>query len=264
MMIIITLLILGLIIFLHELGHFATAKYYGMPVSEFSIGMGPLIFQKEYNDTKYSLRILPLGGYVSIDGMIVLEKDDKEAKNMSLEEIDEYNKKGFNSYSWNKKLVVLLAGIFMNFLSAIIVFFILGLINEYGILDSLKLAISNFVRVFIMVFKSIYLLISGASSTKNLVGPVGLPAIFKSEVVKHGYIALLSIFSFLSVNIGIMNLLPIPALDGGRVVFVLLDKIGLKLNKKIEEKIHLIFMILLFLLMIYVFYNDIVRIIKGA
>ena len=64
MSIILAIIILGIIIFLHELGHFMTAKYYKMPVIEFAIGMGPKLFTKKIGETDYSIRMLPLGGFV--------------------------------------------------------------------------------------------------------------------------------------------------------------------------------------------------------
>ncbi len=73
-----TIIILGIIVFIHELGHFATAKYFGMPVTEFAIGMGPKIFSVKKKETVYSIRILPLGGFVNIEGMQP-EKFDLEA-----------------------------------------------------------------------------------------------------------------------------------------------------------------------------------------
>ena len=73
---------------------------------------------------------------------------------------------------------------------------------------------------------------------------------------------LFQLFAILSIKIGILNLIPIPAVDGGRVVFVLLEAVGIKLNKKVEETIHTIGFILIMLLMIYVFYNDIMRIVN--
>ena len=88
MSIIITLLILGLIITLHEFGHFATAKYFKMPVSEFSIGMGPIIYSKKVEDTKYSLRAIPIGGFVSIEGMMQIDKNDKDYAHLSEDEIE--------------------------------------------------------------------------------------------------------------------------------------------------------------------------------
>ena len=67
--IILSIVILGIIVFIHELGHFLTAKFYKMPVFEFAIGMGPKLFSKKINGTVYSVRMLPLGGFVNIGGM---------------------------------------------------------------------------------------------------------------------------------------------------------------------------------------------------
>ena len=83
MSIILAIIILGIIIFLHELGHFMTAKYYKMPVMEFAIGMGPKIFTKKIGETDYSIRMLPLGGFVNIAGMQPEENPENEIlKNM--------------------------------------------------------------------------------------------------------------------------------------------------------------------------------------
>ena len=81
MSIIFTVIILGIIISVHELGHFLAAKYYKMPVSEFAIGMGPKIISKKIGETTYSIRMLPLGGFVNIGGM-------------QYEEIPEYGEEG--------------------------------------------------------------------------------------------------------------------------------------------------------------------------
>ena len=75
--IIFTIIILGIIVFIHELGHFATAKYFGMPVTEFAIGMGPKIFQVRKGETVYTLRLLPIGGYVRMAGH---DEDEQEIK----------------------------------------------------------------------------------------------------------------------------------------------------------------------------------------
>lgn len=258
MIIIITLLILGLIITLHEFGHFSTAKYFKMPVSEFSIGMGPIIYSKKINDTKYSIRIIPIGGFVSIEGMMKIDKNDKEYSHLSIEEIEKYNREGFISHPKCEQLVVLLAGVFMNFLTAFTAYLIYSIIVGYGFMG----AINGFLNGFINTFKSLELLITGKVAANNLVGPVGLPSIFKSQIEQNGFIVLLPLFAILSINIGILNLIPIPAVDGGRVVFVLLEACGIKLNKKIEETIHTIGFVLIMLLMIYVFYNDIMRIVS--
>ncbi len=253
--IIITLMILSLIIFLHELGHFYTAKKFNMPVSEFSIGMGPLVYSKEKNGTQYSLRAIPIGGYVLIEGMVEVSKDDKEFKDYTDEEIKEYNSKGFISHPKFEQIIVLFAGVFMNFITALIAFIILALITG----QPLSSAFIMFSKIFSTTFLGLKMLLTGAVKAKEMVGPVGLPLVFAQQIKLQGYLVLIPLFALLSINIGILNLLPIPALDGGRIIFVLLEYVGIKLNKKLEEKIHTIGMILLLILMIYVVFNDVIK-----
>lgn len=107
------ILILSFLVFVHELGHFWVAKYFKMPVKAFSIGMGPVIFRKSYNGTEYRLSILPIGGYVSIMG-----EDDKDIPH------------GFLSQKPYKRFLVLVAGVVMNFITAVVLFSILS--NIYG------------------------------------------------------------------------------------------------------------------------------------
>ncbi|CAM3059417.1 site-2 protease family protein [Streptobacillus felis] len=251
--VIVTLLVLSLIIFLHEFGHFYTAKKFNMPVSEFSIGMGPLIYSKLKNGTQYSLRAVPIGGYVLIDGMVEASKEDKEFKDYTDEEIIEYNSKGFMSHSKLEKIIVLLAGVIMNFITALIAFVILMLITGQPIINAFYM----FAKVFGATFMGLKMLLTGAAKAKEMVGPVGLPLVFAEQIKTQGYLVLIPLFSLLSINIGILNLLPIPALDGGRIIFVLLEFFGIKLNKKLEERIHTIGMILLLLLMVFVLFNDV-------
>ena len=87
--IIFTIIILGMIILLHELGHFATAKFFKMPVSEFAIGMGPKVFSVKKGETVYSIRALPLGGFVNIEGMQPQEFDLETFKKEKIDEITE-------------------------------------------------------------------------------------------------------------------------------------------------------------------------------
>lgn len=100
-----------LVILIHEFGHFIIAKKVGIKVNEFSIGMGPSIFSKESGETKYSLRALPLGGYVAMEG------EDEES----------YDPRSFNNASVGKRLAVILAGAIMNFILALVILFIIGL-----------------------------------------------------------------------------------------------------------------------------------------
>lgn len=103
------------------------------------------------------------------------------------------------------------------------------------------------------------LLFSGSASVSNLSGPVGIFSLTKS-VATQGFAQLLNLMGLLSVNIGLLNLLPIPALDGGRLVFIAYEAITKKKpNQKVETALITVTMLLLFALMIYVTFGDILR-----
>ena len=119
--IIVFILILGIVVLIHEFGHFITAKSFGFYCSEFSIGMGPKLFSKKIGETEYEIRALPIGGFVSMAG---------EADN----EIEEFKDVPFertiNGISCWKKVVVFLAGVFMNFILSIVI-----LIGVYSFIE---------------------------------------------------------------------------------------------------------------------------------
>lgn len=392
--IIFTIVILGLIVFLHELGHFATAKYFGMPVTEFAIGMGPKIFSLKKNETTYSIRILPLGGFVNIEGMqperFDLEVFKKEKMDEIIEELknetgnkdneiedekfvdeverrlskvvekelkrqENIQKNGFFAKSPFSRFVVLIAGVVMNFISALAVLFII--LSVAGVLppkysqaivggveqsskvngrlkvndkilaingknisnwsemtkrigeisknyknedialkilrdnkeitenvkltynkeakgnilgvhllsqkstfgERVKISFSMFGDYFKMTLDGVRMLITGKVAMKEMTGPVGLPKIVGEAYGQGGIFAMLGVFVLISINIGIMNLLPIPALDGGRLIFVIPEFFGIKVNKKIEEKIHMIGMIFLLVLMLVIVFFDVTK-----
>ena len=394
MEIIFTIVILGVIVFLHELGHFATAKYFGMPVSEFAIGMGPRIFSVRRGETVYSIRVLPLGGFVNIEGMqpenFDLERFKKEKTDEIIEELrnekglteksneieseefvnevskrldenvekelkkqENIQKNGFFAKSPFSRFVVLIAGVMMNFISALIALFVLLSItgvmpikytapvvgeiqadsrakeklkvndrilavngenvsnwvemsekvlkisqnykdedvslkilrNDKEITENVKLTynkeakanllgiqvlpqktnINERIKMSFVMFRDYFkltldgvrMLVTGKVAMKEMTGPVGLPKIVGQAYGQGGFFALLGIFILISINIGIMNLLPIPALDGGRLIFVIPEFFGIKVNKKIEEKIHMIGMIFLLVLMLVIVFFDV-------
>lgn len=394
MEIIFTIVILGVIVFLHELGHFATAKYFGMPVSEFAIGMGPRIFSVRRGETVYSIRILPLGGFVNIEGMqpenFDLERFKKEKTDEIIEELrnekglteksdeieseefvnevskrldenvekelkkqENIQKNGFFAKSPFSRFVVLIAGVMMNFISALIALFVMLSItgvmpikytapvvgeiqadsrakeklrvndrilavngenvsnwvemsekvlkisqnykdedvslkilrNDKEITENVKLTynkeakanllgiqvlsqktnINERIKMSFVLFRDYFkltldgvrMLVTGKVAMKEMTGPVGLPKIVGQAYGQGGFFALLGIFILISINIGIMNLLPIPALDGGRLIFVIPEFFGIKVNKKIEEKIHVIGMIFLLVLMLVIVFFDV-------
>ena len=394
MEIIFTIVILGVIVFLHELGHFATAKYFGMPVSEFAIGMGSRIFSVRRGETVYSIRVLPLGGFVNIEGMqpenFDLERFKKEKTDEIIEELrnekglteksdeieseefvnevskrldenvekelkkqENIQKNGFFAKSPFSRFVVLIAGVMMNFISALIALFVMLSItgvmpikytapvvgeiqadsrakeklrvndrilavngenvsnwvemsekvlkisqnykdedvslkilrNDKEITENVKLTynkeakanllgiqvlsqkanINERIKMSFVLFRDYFkltldgvrMLVTGKVAMKEMTGPVGLPKIVGQAYGQGGFFALLGIFILISINIGIMNLLPIPALDGGRLIFVIPEFFGIKVNKKIEEKIHMIGMIFLLVLMLVIVFFDV-------
>lgn len=317
-----------LIIALHEFGHFSVAKAVGIRVNEFSIGMGPKIFQKKKGETSYSLRGLPIGGYVAMEG----------------EEENSNDPRSFNNASVLNRLAVIVSGAGMNFILAIIAFFLSFLflgnpsnqigdimenspaydaglmngdkiiaINGYetsswndivdrimnsegetsiqvtrkgetltkqilpeeqegrriiGITRSKNLFVSlqyAFITTFEVV-KTIITLLSqlftGGFSVNDLSGPVGVVQVI-GQSASSGFASLLFLTGYISANLGFMNLLPIPALDGGKVVFLLIEWIrGKAIDEKWEMRLSLLGISLLFGLMIYVtIFGDLARLI---
>ena len=138
---------------------------------------------------------------------------------------------------------------------------VLGISPKYKKVDlstteSLDFAKNSFNSIITDTVKGFFILFSGKASLKEISGPVG---IFKvvGEVSKFGWVSIASLCVVLSINIGVLNLLPIPALDGGRIIFVLLELIGIKINKKWEEKLHKGGMILLLFFILMISVNDV-------
>ena len=128
--VILAIVIFGVLIATHELGHFATAKLLGVKVNEFSVGMGPAVFKKEKGETLYSIRILPIGGYCAMEG-----EDDDSA-----------DPRSFGKAAGWKKFIILCAGAAMNFLTGLLIFLVIyaqssafamptigGLMEGYGL-----------------------------------------------------------------------------------------------------------------------------------
>lgn len=242
--------LLGFLILIHEGGHFLVAKLCKVKVKEFSIGFGKKIWQKQKKETKYTIRIIPLGGYVSMEGED--EESDEEGS--------------FSKASIGKRLAIVLAGATVNILFGIIVYFIL--ISTIGIqfADPAKDTILN--RLYyggkatgsfmLAILESIKMLFTGGLATDQMVGIVGI-----SEIVVQtsGLVNYINLLAVISISLGITNLLPIPALDGGKIVILLIEAIRRKPMKlETEAQIQLIGFSILLALTIFVTYNDIVRI----
>ena len=332
------IIMLSVIVILHELGHFLVAKHFGVYCKEFSIGMGPCLYQKQGKETAFSIRAIPFGGYVMMAG----EEDGSQSEEDSwLKDIPE-NRRLNGIEKW-KQVCIMIAGIVMNILLAWIIYMGVALAQgyvveeakpvvyvveensvaqkaedgnsiqpktQYEILefiqyhhDTLTLTVKRDKTTFkttltpsydkdmegytlgykaiayakkipwyqslwvgcqntwdsaTTIFKSLNMIIRG-QGLENLSGPVGILNV-TSKSVQYGLDMYFSLFAMISLNIGIFNALPIPALDGGRILILLIEKlIGRKVSTKIVENIILASFVLLMILFIYATYNDIAR-----
>lgn len=318
-----------LVILVHEFGHFAVAKIVGIEVNEFSIGMGPKLLQTKKGETEYTVRILPIGGYVKMEG----------------EDEDSDNPRSFNSASVFSRIAVLLAGAIMNFVLALIVFTIVSYgigepsttvgevtanspAAESGIIEGdiivgiedkkietwnqvteeigsskedkeLKIQVNRdgetltkyitpitedgrkIIGVYtrsikspgsairggfektgtflMLMFDFIGMVFKGEVGMESLSGPVGI--IKEVGVAANmGIYNLLYLLGFISVNLGFFNLLPLPALDGSRITFLLVELVrGKPISPEKEGFVHFVGFILLISLMLFVTYRDILN-----
>lgn len=340
--------ILDLLIFVHELGHFLTAKKSGVYIYEFSIGMGPEIKSIKGKDgILYSIRALPIGGFVQMAGEIY---EDDDTKKVPKEQF-------MCNRPWYQRLIILVAGVFNNFLLAIILLFAMALIwgapslkpvvydvtdgypakkagikagdviksingskvktldktqlllllktkdDKYqitvehkngqtatyevvpkkeknddgeevkvfgiqtktnitkGFGSSVKYAFTKFGSVVEQMWLTIVNLFTGKISISAMSGPVGIYSVV-GETRSAGVESVIYLIAYLSINLGIMNILPIPALDGGHLLFLIIEKIrGKKIDEKIEGITTTIFFALLLLLMLYITIHDVIRLI---
>ncbi len=342
--IILFVLILGVIVLVHEGGHFLFAKLTGVHVYEFSIGMGPLIAKKIAKDkTQYSIRAIPIGGYVSLAGEEVDEEERKKTKGHNLQDKTVF-----------QRFLVMFMGVGFNFVFAFLILFLTGLIfgapstepiiggvsedypaalaglekgdrvlrlnghkitfledislylaiedltkpvsfevekksgeietynilpekvkedgkekyaigimlkadTDKGIIPSIVYAFNEEGAIFKQMFVVLGNLFTGGVSMNELSGPVGIYSIV-GKMSAQGVSSLLYLTALLSINVGVINILPFPAFDGGRILFLIIEKIkGSPVDPKIENTIHNIGFILIILLMIYVTFNDILK-----
>lgn len=232
------IILLGTLVFIHELGHFAAAKLFRIKVNEFAIGFGPVILKKQGKQTKYALRLIPLGGFVSMEG-----EEERSAKEGS-----------FSEAGIIKRIIVISAGGIVNIIFAIIIYFLLvWRFNDIGVAF---IAIKDFV---VSIFTSLKMMILGGLSAQQMMGPVGISNVVSKT---NGIVDFLYILSLISLSLGVTNLMPFPPLDGGKIVLLIIEAIRRKpLNEKIELYLQMGGFSLLILLSLYITYNDVIRII---
>ena len=336
MSIIVSILVFSVVIIIHELGHFITAKLSGIKVNEFSIGMGPKIIGYTKNETLYALRALPIGGFVAMEG------EDEESEREG----------SFNSVPVQNRIMVVIAGALMNMLLGFSVLCILvsgqeaitsrtvssfyegamtqqtGLMvgdeiiaingrkcyiandviyefartqngtadftvmrngvktelknvtfdtyeDENGIkqmvidftvfpvennfTNMVKEALNWTISIARMIFLSLVDLVTGNVAINQMSGPVGIVSVV-SDAVSYGIEPVLSILAMITINLGVFNLLPFPALDGGRLVFLLIELVtGKRVPQKYEAAVNGLGMIILLGFMVFVTFSDITK-----
>ena len=329
--------VFGVLVTVHEFGHFITAKMTGMRVDEFAIGFGPKIYQQKDGETLYSLRAIPLGGYNKIAGM---DPDDPVEPN------------AFNSKPIPARMLVILAGALMNFILPIILFsgiFMvegrLQLVNEpvlgnvveemaaaraglkagdrivtidgknvetwtdvvlnlrkagteevtltaerdgvlqtykmtpmfdkdagrpligispkfskesLGFFGSIKEGFIYTKNIGLSMVSGLYRIVSG-NAPADVAGPIGV-AQMAGQVAEKGLLPLMNFVAFLSINLGVINLLPLPALDGGHFVLLLLEALrGKPLGGKAMTNIQMVGVALILALTVFSTFKDITR-----
>ena len=360
------LVVFSAVIAIHEFGHFSVAKLCGIQVNEFSIGMGPALWKKIYKGTQYSLRALPVGGYVALEGEESPESQQAEAARDEREAqepenpVPEDQRTGIplnEAPVWQRALVMA-AGAFMNFVLGFVVLVILvaaqegaitsktiysiedgALCGQTGLQAGDEIVAVNGRRCFVandiiyelvrteqyradftvkrdgqkvdlpdvqfdtwqdddgethmslgfvvygikktplnvlreawngtlyygrIVFTSLADLVRGRESINNLSGPVGIVTAI-GQAASYGWRDLLELLALITINLGVFNLLPFPALDGGKVVFLAIEGVtGHAVPEKLQGTLTIAAFALLFGLMVFATYNDIIRIVTGA
>ena len=233
------IVILGFLVLIHETGHFLVARLMKVKVNEFSIGFGPKIWKKETKTTLYTLRAIPLGGFVNMEGEA--EPSEEEGS--------------FSKLSVPKRFAIVAAGAVVNIVFGLALCFVVFWIAS-GNFGNALLATG---RVIVVTAKGIKeLFTSAGSAVDQFVGPVGISSIISST---QGILEFLYMMAIISFSLGITNLLPIPALDGGKLLLLIIEAIRRKpLKEKTEITIQLAGFLLLMMLAAYVTVNDIIRI----
>ena len=230
--------LLGFLIFIHEGGHFLVAKLCKVKVNEFAIGFGPTIWKKQGKETKYAFRAIPLGGFVSMEG------EDEE----STEE------RSFSKASIPKRIAIVASGAIVNIIFGLITYFLLVIVVYHDVGIAFQ-ATGGFIQNIVESLKMIF---TGKVGIKDFTGPVGISEVVAETTTFVNYVYILSM---ISVSLGVTNLLPIPALDGGKILLLIIEAIRKKpFKKEVELQIQLIGFSVLVAISLIVTFNDFSRI----
>ena len=358
------LLIFGAVIAIHEFGHFAMAKLCGVQVNEFSIGMGPALIKTYRKGTQYTLRLLPVGGFVALEGEESPESTQAEGGNEDAapaippEVLAQRTGKPLNEAAVWQRMLVMAAGAVMNFvLGFVVLLLLISLRSEpitskviYAVEDNalcgqtglqagdeivavngrhcfvandmlyelmrtesyraaftvrrdgklvelpdvqfdtwqdaqgqthmtlgftvyglkktpknvLKEAANSVIYYGRIIYTSLADLLRGRESINDLSGPVGIVTAI-GQAASYGWEDVFELLALITINLGVLNLLPFPALDGGKIAFLLIEAVtGHAVPEKIQGSLTVAAFALLFGLMLFATYNDIVRLVTGV
>ena len=289
------ILVLGITVLIHELGHFVFAKKAGVHVYEFSIGMGPCLFKwhRKNDETLYAIRLLPIGGYVQMAGedmetddskipedrqmchkkwhqrFLITKINDKKINNtdrlileLQIRSGEEITLEVEHENGKTEKINVEPLLVETDEGSGYKYGFSLASEFDHSFIAAVKYGFTKTFSLLEQMVFIIFYLIIGKLSLNSLAGPIGIFNIV-GTAASAGFINIIYLIGYISVNVGFINLLPIPAFDGGRLLFLIIEKIkGKPVNPKVENTIHTIGFMLLMLLMVLISYNDIMRLFK--
>ena len=337
--------ILGIIVLVHEFGHFIFSKIFGVYVYEFSIGMGPRLFgtKKVKGKTQYNFRAFPIGGFVQLAGEDPTQSDPEVPKGGYL----------YDKPVW-QRFIIMAAGVFNNFLLALLCLFLIGTFHgavdlsptvtrldetfpmhnagiregdifkkinghsistrddvrlymaletdgkpmefvmerdgvettykitpvkvrdkktkeeaykygitfenkvSYGLGESIHYTFTQFgsyIKQILITFKYLF---TGRLGFNNLSGPVGIYSIVGTATQEYVLLNIISLIAILSANVGFLNIMPFPAFDGGRIVFLIIEKLrGKPVKPEVENAVNTVGFMFLMLLIILITFSDI-------
>ncbi len=228
------IIIIGILIFIHELGHFVFAKLAGIPISVFSVGFGPKLYKWKRKETEYCLSLIPLGGYI----MPAVQNENE-----------------FYKIPASRKIFFTAGGPAANIILPLIILFIMNAYTS-GITTAGIFA-EPFVKLFrylTNILNSIPLLFSKPEALSGIVGIIAAGGQIINSKIQNA----VNLLILLSLNLAVFNMLPIPALDGGKIMLYLLEKIHPKLLKA-HVPVTIAGWVLLIGLILYSTINDVIK-----
>lgn len=236
--------VFSIVVLVHEFGHFIAARRAGVPVYEFCLGFpfSPrLCTLFRHKETAFTVRLLPLGGFVTFS------QGDEEAVN------------GLLAASSGQRALILAAGSFCNILFAFWIFVFVYMAGQsFSFPAALRVSTELVWLTVVGTVGALWNLMAGQGGMDNLVGTLGIAAM-AGEAAQHGLLTLLYFSGLLSLSLGIMNLFPLPALDGGQLLLLFIEVLRRKpLPLQTVQAVNLLGFVGLILLSLFVTYRDLI------